>query len=131
MSEERRGVEERIRALCRRRAERIRQRDAEAMVPEFYARDARLMPAGEPEIRGREKIRRWWRERPDAGLLALTLQPGEVKSSGDLAYEIGRFERTVRPRHGPPRQDHGKYLVVYRREPDGEFRAVAEMYNSD
>lgn len=101
------------------------------MVDEFYAPDGILLPSGEPSLRGREAIRGFWRERPEKGLISLTLSSSETAGSEELAYEIGRFESTVRPPHGAPFQDHGKYLVIYRKQPEGAFRAVAEMFNSD
>ena len=119
-----------IRRISRERAERIGRRAFEEMVDAFYAEDAQLLPSGAAALRGREEIRRFWHLTPAEGLVSLTLGSREIDASGDLAFEIGRFSRTVRPRHGAPFQEHGKYIVVYRRGADG-YRAIAEMYNSD
>lgn len=119
-----------VRGLSRRRAARIARRAFDEMVDDFYSRDAQLLPSGAATLRGREEIRRFWRRAPEEGLVSLTLGSREVEASGELAFEIGRFSRTVRPRHGAPFQEHGKYIVVYRLEA-GNYRAIAEMYNSD
>lgn len=124
-------VEGEVRRMCRERAERIGQREFDAMVDRFYAEDAQILPSGEPAVRGIDAIREFWRRTPEEGLVSLTLETREVAGSGDLAYEIGRFSRTLRPRHGAPFAEHGKYLVLYRRGTDGSLRAIAEMYNSD
>ncbi len=121
---------ESIRRISRERAERIGRKAFDEMVDAFYADDAQLLPSGASALRGREKIRRFWHLTPDEGLVSLTLGSREIEASGDLAFEIGRFSRTVRPRHGAPFQEHGKYIVVYRHGADG-YRAIAEMYNSD
>lgn len=120
-----------IRELGRERVARIRRREMDEMVDAFYDEDAVLLPELEPPARGREAVREFWRSRPGAGLVNLDLETGEVHGAGELAYEIGEFSRTVRSRHGPPFREEGKYLVVYRRDPeDGGYRAVAEIYNS-
>lgn len=125
------GLEAEVRHACRRRMERIRARELDEMVDEFYADDAVLLPAGREAVRGIHAIREFWRETPKTGLVSLSLESSRVEGEAGFAWEAGTFSRTLRPRHGAPFQDHGKYLVVYRREANGELRAVAEMFNSD
>lgn len=117
--------------LSRRRNAWISGRQFDEMVDGFYADSAQLLPSGEAPVIGKGAIRDFWRATPENGLVSLSLEAGEVHTSGDLAFEIGRFSRTLRPTHGAPFQDNGKYMVVYRREPSGEWRATAEMFNSD
>lgn len=124
-------TESEIRRLSRERNERIGRREFGDMVDGFYAEDARLLPSGLAAVEGLEEIREFWRRTPDDGLVSLTLQTRDIAVSGDLAYEIGVFYRTVRPRHGAAFQEVGKYMVVYRRREDGAWRAVAEMFNAD
>ena len=64
------------------------------------------------------------------GLIDLKFRCKHVSGSGDLAYERGDFSRTIRPKHGHPFNDVGKYLEIYRRQEDGSFRAEVEMFNS-
>lgn len=120
-----------IRSISSRRAEQIGRREFDAMVDDFYDESAQLLASGVATVRGRDSIRRFWRDAPDAGLVALTLETREVQVSGELAYEVGAFFRTLRPHHGAPFQEIGKYMVVYRRGGDGTWRAVAEMFNTD
>lgn len=124
-------LEDRIEQMCQARTERIRHREFDEMVEEFYAPDGLLLPSGRPALRGRDEIRAFWRGTPERGLVSLSLFSQHVEASGDLAFEVGTFSRTLRPRHGAPFQDHGKYLVIYRRQEDGGLRAVAEMFNAD
>ena len=120
-----------IRKLSADRAARISRLEFDTMVPAFYADDATLMPSGEATVRGIAEIGEFWRATPQNGLVSLTLETREVHGSGDLAFEIGRFNRTLRTGHGPPFQESGKHLVIFRRQEDGEWRAIAEMFNSD
>ncbi|HKK26934.1 MAG TPA: DUF4440 domain-containing protein [Gemmatimonadota bacterium] len=120
-----------IREKTAARVRHIREQDMDAMVDDFYADDAVFMPPNQLEVRGREDLLEYWRERPDEGLLELELEPTRVENSGDLAYEVGRYTSILRPRHGALLQDYGKYLVVYRRQEDGDWKAVADTFNSD
>lgn len=123
--------ESEIRRLAAERESRIQRLEFDEMVAAFYADDATMMPSGAATIRGREAIGEFWRETPEQGLVALTLETQQVEVCGDMGFEIGRFNRTVRPQHGAPFQERGKHLVIYRRMPDGAWKAVAEMFNSD
>jgi ketosteroid isomerase-like protein len=38
---------------------------------------------------------------------------------------------TIKTASGPEVHDEGKYLVVYRRQQDGQWRAIADIFNSD
>ncbi len=120
-----------IRQLSADRAARISRLEFDEMVEGFYASDATLMPSGEATVRGIQAIGDFWRETPANGLVSLMLETGEVQVSGELAFEIGQFNRTLRRRHGAPFQERGKYLVIYRRDDAGSWRAIAEMFNSD
>lgn len=120
-----------IRRLCRERSERIGRREFDEMVEAFYDPDAVLLPSGAATVHGLEGVRDFWRRTPDEGLVSLTLDTLRVEASGELAYEIGSFSRTLRRRHGAPFREHGKYLVVYRLRGGDGYRAIAEMFNSD
>ncbi len=117
--------------MSRTRAEQIGRRRFDDMVDGFYAPEAKLMPSGSGTVRGLDEIRAFWRSTPEHGLVELTLEPRDIEISGELGYEIGRFSRTLRPRHGAPFQESGKYMVIYRHEPPDRWRAIAEMFNSD
>jgi len=120
-----------VRQLSADRAARISRLEFDEMVKMFYAREATLMPSGEGTARGAAAIGEFWRRAPEKGLVSLTMETLDVQVSGELAFEIGRFNRTLRPRHGAPFQESGKHVVIYRRQENGDWRAIAEMFNSD
>jgi ketosteroid isomerase-like protein len=61
---------------------------------------------------------------------AETWQPLDTRISGDLAYQRGTFTTTATPRAGgESRTIAGKFLRIYRREPDGSWRMVIDMFN--
>jgi ketosteroid isomerase-like protein len=66
-----------------------------------------------------------------AGLQKLIYRSDKIEVSGDFVYAIGRHQLTIKTASGAEIRDEGKYLVVYRRQQDGKWRAVADMFNSD
>ncbi|WP_223645383.1 DUF4440 domain-containing protein [Corallococcus sp. EGB] len=55
---------------------------------------------------------------------------GDAAASGDLAYTVGRAISTGRDAQGQPRKDFVKYLTVWRRQADGQWRYVTDGGNS-
>ena len=106
------------------------EKDA-ALVAAFYAPDAKLLPPNAPLIDGAEGIRAFWRGLLDAGGADVTLDTTLVDMSGDLAYGVGQYSFTLPAATGGRTRDHGKYLVVYRRQADGAWKVVADMFSSD
>lgn len=91
-------------------------------VAAFYADDAVLMPPGAPAIPG-AGIRGFWGMVLAGGTSDLDLIVENVRSSGDLAVERGRYEVTK------PFKDSGKYIVVWQNR-GGEWRIVNDIFNS-
>jgi ketosteroid isomerase-like protein len=111
-------------------------KDAERLARDFYSEDAQLLlphqrPAiGRPAI-GRPAIRGAFAAMMGEGLLRLVLQTTKIEVSGDLGYGIGLYKITATLGSGVEIQDEGKYVVVYRRQHPGAWRAVADIINSD
>jgi ketosteroid isomerase-like protein len=58
--------------------------------------------------------------------------PLETVISGDLAYQRGTFSVAATPKAGgETRTTTGNFLRIYRRQPDGSWRMVRDMFNSD
>lgn len=55
---------------------------------------------------------------------------GDAAASGDLAYTVGRAIWTGKDAQGQPRKDFLKYLTVWRRQADGQWRYVTDGGNS-
>jgi ketosteroid isomerase-like protein len=106
-------------------------RNAAALVKAFYAADAVLMPPNHPAVEGRANIRGFFQGLIDSGLTNIKLETGTIASAGDLAYGRGRYILALSPAGAAPVQDVGKYVVVYRRQLSGAWRAVSDIFNSD
>ena len=61
-----------------------------------------------------------------------SLAPEEVQIAGsDWAFERGTYEITLTPKAGgQPMQDAGKYITVYRRQPDDIWAMARDIWNS-
>lgn len=121
-----------VRAQSEARNAAARDGDVEAFAA-LYAEDAVVMAEGIPAARGADAVRKLVAATMRDPAFSLTLEPGVVDAarSGDLAYETGRYARTTTGVGGQPTTDVGSFVAVWRREPGGSWRCVAEMSLSD
>lgn len=96
---------------------------------EFAAEDALLLPMGEARVRGREAIHKSLLDLP-AGALSWSPVAGEVSRSGNLGYTWGTYQFRVREGDDPTALRHGKYVTIWKRQPDGSWRYVLDTGNS-
>lgn len=99
----------------------------------FYADTAVLMPTAEPLVSGKAAIAEEWEH-----ILAIPafqntskLSRVEVSSSGDLAYTMGSYQTRLMGEDGKVVTEPGKWLSVWKKQPDGTWRVVVETYNTD
>jgi ketosteroid isomerase-like protein len=60
-----------------------------------------------------------------------TWTPEETVVSGDLAYQRGTFVVIARPKSGgEASRTTGNFMRIYRREPDGSWFMIRDMFNS-
>ena len=58
--------------------------------------------------------------------------PLETVVAGDWAYQRGTFTVAATPKAGgEPRNTRGSFLRIYRRQPDGSWRMIRDMFNSE
>ena len=57
----------------------------------------------------------------------LVLTPVAVEESGDLAYEEGTYSIKVPGSDGQSMQDVGKYVVVWKKGPEGTWQLHRDM----
>jgi uncharacterized protein (TIGR02246 family) len=98
---------------------------------QFFAPDAVYMPPHHASVHGRDAIHEYLKGPIQHGATELTYEVTFIKHSGDLAYDVGRYTMSLPVKGGGRRQDRGKYLTVWRRQPDGEWRIAADTFSSD
>jgi uncharacterized protein (TIGR02246 family) len=99
----------------------------------FYADDASEFEPGKPMDTGKDAIRKSLAAFFAAPGASLTFQTAKVvvARGGDLAYTYGTNATTMNDAKGKPVNDKGKYVAVYRKQPDGKWKVVADIFNSD
>jgi ketosteroid isomerase-like protein len=53
----------------------------------------------------------------------------EISASGDLGYTFGRYTLEVGGGDAGPKTVKGKYMTVWRKQPDGAWKATVDMGN--
>lgn len=104
--------------------------DADSLAS-LFAEEAWQMPPNSPPLIGRDAIRQFWRQAVTFGKWQFSLQTQDVSVSGPIAIERGKYVlKFVAGPGAPPGlasfEDRGNYLVHWRRESDGEWRAVGD-----
>ena len=96
----------------------------------WYTEAAVFMPPNQGAVEGRPAIRAWFQSFPP--MSEFTLTPIEIEGNGDLAYVRGTYALTLTGPNGrPAMSDHGKFLEVRRRQRDGRWLMVTDMFNSN
>ena len=104
--------------------------DAEGMAAQ-YVDDAVLVPPGGRMIAGRDSIRAFWTPRnPDFRTLAHSLTTDRLEVAGDVAIEVGTWRQEGQLREEAPRESAGRYLVVWRRQPDGAWKMQFDSWTA-
>jgi ketosteroid isomerase-like protein len=117
---------EQMRAMDAEFARNANSGNANALVEAFYANDAQLLPPNSPKVSGKPAITQFWQGFMAAGASDVQLETADISASGDLAYGVGAYKFKMA---GAPQE--GKYVVVYRRQQNGRYRAVVDMFSSN
>ena len=117
---------EQIRAMDAEFVRNANAGNADALVEAFYANDAQLLPPNAAKVSGKSAITEFWKGLIAAGASDVQLETTDISASGDLAYGVGRFKFKM---GGAPQE--GKYVVVYRRQQNGRYRAVVDTFSSN
>lgn len=113
------------RALSQTFAERLVAKDFDGVV-QLYADSAVLLPPNSAPIRGRAAIRDYVAAFPPVA--AFTITTDEIAGTADLVYVTGQYHMTLALPDNPV--DSGKFLDVRRRQKDGSWQYLADMFNS-
>jgi uncharacterized protein (TIGR02246 family) len=118
-----------VRAAEQAQLQAFRNRDVNGVLA-GYAPDATLMMGGQGPLSGAEAIRAsLTREVADPGFsIALDNKRTQVGAGGDIAYTAGAYHVTYTdPGTRKPVSEDGHYVTVFRRQPDGAWKAVEDI----
>ena len=100
-----------------------------AALASTYTEDGIVLPPNGPEVRGRAAIQKFYAG-PKVTVLKVNLV--EIDGQGDLAYTRGTYDIEVMPPGArAPTKDTGKFVDVWRKQPDGSWLDTRDIWNSD
>jgi uncharacterized protein (TIGR02246 family) len=99
----------------------------------YYADDAIVMPPNAPPATTKEAIRSAWNEMLTSPGAAISWKATkvEVAKGGDLAYVSGTYQETMADASGKRVQDRGKYVAIFKKQSDGAWKVIVDIWNSD
>jgi ketosteroid isomerase-like protein len=99
----------------------------------FYADNASVLPFNAPIATGKNAIKQVWSSLMAKPGFSLTFAPTkiDIAKSGDMAYEVGTFELKMNDAQGNPATTAGKYVVAWKRQPKGDWKAELDIFNTD
>ena len=101
---------------------------------EYYCDDIVSMPNFYPMVKGKENLKNMMEAVRASGIKFKSLESTtlEVKGGGDFIYEVGTFRQSIfMPGAERAEDSTGKYVMIWKRQPDGKLKIAVEIYNSN
>jgi len=98
----------------------------------YWADDAVVMLPGQDAIKGKQAIREMVEGTKNIPGFKISWEPisAVVSKSGDMAYLIEENQVSFTDTTGKTIIEHNKSLTVWRKEADGSWKNVVDMYNA-
>ena len=125
-------ADQHLRDLDAKWAKAAATKDVEQTIA-FYSDDAIVFPPNAGSAATKEAIRNGWKEMFASPGFVMSWQPSRVQlsKSEEMAWVSGTYELTMNDASGKPLNDRGKYLEVWEKQSDGNWKCRADMWNSD
>jgi uncharacterized protein (TIGR02246 family) len=98
----------------------------------LFAEDARVMLPGIPDVHGRDSVASLmataW---PAATPRQVHFNTEEVYPAGDMAVSVGTYEFVIEPTGQAPVRDIGRFMLLWARDTDGQWRVFRDLTNSE
>ena len=103
------------------------------LVLSCYSDDASVFPSNAPIATGKEAIGALLSQMFETPGFAVSwdISKLEVSRAGDLAYGHGTYESMANDAAGNPVTERGKWVVVWKKQTDGQWKLVVDIGNSD
>ena len=100
----------------------------------LHTDDVAKMGPDEPAIFGNEALRAKMEPVFDNFTFEMTINSEETQVDGDLGYDRGTYTLSITPKAGGETisvMPDGKFLTIWKRQPDGSWKASHDCYNSN
>jgi len=111
-------------------AKALNNKDAVAAA-NLYTEDATLLPPGESPVSGHADIEKYWKGAIEGGAFDVSVATTSTGSNGDLGYEVGRFQMSIKQPDGAITIEKGKYIELLKRGEDGIWKSTHGIWNAD
>jgi uncharacterized protein (TIGR02246 family) len=95
-----------------------------------YAPDAVYLPPHHGAVHGRDAIREYLRGPLSHGVGNLAFDVTYIRQDAKLAWDVGTYRMTVPLADGRKKEDHGKYLTIWKRT-GRKWLITADAWSSD
>jgi len=95
-----------------------------------YAPDAVYLPPHHEAVHDQDAIREYLQGPLGRGVSELAFDVTYIKQSGAVAWDVGTYRMMVPQNDGTKKEDHGKYLTVWKRL-GGRWLIAADAWSSD
>ena len=85
----------------------------------------------EPAFKGMDAIKQVLAPMMQDPSFALSFKADKIEVSGGLAYSQGSLSLTTTARDGKPFTDTGKFVTVWKKQDDGSWKVLENIFNSD
>jgi ketosteroid isomerase-like protein len=98
-------------------------------IPDLYTEDTLVMPRGRPRIEGRAAMRRAIGGLAAGRRVGIVVTEREAQVAGRFGWFVSDFTVTYTPRTPgePVTTEHGRSLILYRKDSDGRWRIHRDM----
>jgi ketosteroid isomerase-like protein len=99
----------------------------------FYSDDAIVMPPNETMHSDKAAVEKSIKDMFAVPGMELKWQNKkvEVSKSGDMAYSLGNYQWKSKDAKGKDYNETGKYTEIWKKQPDGTWKCVADIWNAD
>lgn len=98
-------------------------------VASLYSEDAVVMPPNAESAEGRAGVLEVLRSFPP--LQSVNFDQVHIDGCGDLAYVHGEYQMTFALPDNQTMEDRGKYIAIFERQADGQWRMTRDIFNSN
>jgi len=101
------------------------------LVASFYAEDAIAYPPDAPAAVGRAAAKKVWAGYFSDPSFKISWKTTHAAVNGDLGYTTGTYEDSFKGPDGKTVDEKGKYVCVWKKQKDGTWKAIHDMWNND
>ena len=95
-----------------------------------YALDAVYLPPHHEAVHGRDAIREYLRGPLSHGVSELAFDVTYIRQGANVAWDVGTYRMSVPQNDGTKKEDHGKYLTVWKHV-GTKWLIAADSWSSD